>query len=113
TLFAALTSPMLDQEVPKKTRTGLRNYASVIEEARDISAAGPITPVLKHVMQQSGYLDELRAEHTDEALARLENLQELVNVTAQFDTDPANEVNLGAFLETVALVSDIDTMMDN
>ncbi len=113
TLFAALTSPMLDQEVPKKTRTGLRNYASVIEEARDISATGPITPVLKHVMQQSGYLDELRAEHTDEALARLENLQELVNVTAQFDTDPANEVNLGAFLETVALVSDIDTMMDN
>lgn len=111
-LFEALTSPMLDQEVPKKTRTGLRNYATVIDEAREISDGGAITPVLKHVMQQSGYLDELRAEHTDEALARLENLQELVNVTAQFDTDPANEVNLGAFLESVALVSDIDTMMD-
>ncbi|QYK52301.1 MAG: UvrD-helicase domain-containing protein [Fimbriimonadaceae bacterium] len=112
-LFDAFASPTFEQELTKKTVQGIRNFTKTIEDGIELAEPGPITPVLKHVMQASGYLDELRADRTEEAQARLENLQELVNVTAQYDTDPANEVNLGSFLETVALVSDIDTMKGN
>lgn len=113
TLYQAFTNPQFEQELQKKPLQGVRNYRKTIEDAREMLEAGAVTPILKHVMQQSGYLDELRAERTEEAQNRLDNLQELVNVTAQFDSDPNQDHNLGQFLETVALVSDIDSMKDN
>lgn len=112
-LLAALGDPQFEQELQKKALHGVRSYRKCIEDAREIMEAGAVTPVLKHVMQASGYLDELRAERTEDAQNRLDNLQELVNVTAQFDSDPSQDHNLGQFLETVALVSDIDTMKDS
>ena len=112
-LYDALGDPQFEQEIQKKPLQGIRSYRKAIEDGRELLPPGTITPILKLVMQKSGYLDELRAERTEEAQARLENLQELINVTAQFDADPAQEHDLGQFLETVALVSDIDTMKDN
>ena len=50
----------------------------------------------------SGYLDELRAEHTIEAEGRLENLAELVGAASEFDS-------VDDFLERVGLVADTDT----
>lgn len=112
-LFQALTSPQFEQELPKKAQQGVRTYRRCIEESQELVANGAITPILKHVMQVSGYLDELRAERTEEAQSRLDNLQELVNVTAQYDADQSQEHTLGQFLETVALVSDVDTMTES
>lgn len=112
-LYQAISEPQFEQEIAKKPLSSIRTYCKAIEDARELIPAGAVTPILKLLMQQSGYLDELRAERTDEAQARLENLQELINVTAQFDADPSQEHDLGQFLETVALVSDIDTMKDN
>ncbi len=110
-LFDALTDTRFEQTLPKKTLQGVRQFTKVVEDARQIAVGGDVTPVLKHVLTASGYLDELRAERTEEAQSRLENLQELVNVTAQFDAGTAPEDrNLGGFLEGVALVSDIDTL---
>jgi len=112
-LYQAVSDPQFEQEIQKKPLSSIRSYCKAIEDARELIPAGAVTPILKLLMQRSGYLDELRAERTDEAQARLENLQELINVTAQFDADPSQDHDLGQFLETVALVSDIDTMKDN
>lgn len=93
--------------VGKKALASLAALAGTIEAARTISQAGPVTPVLNYLLDQTGYLDVLRAARTEEAQGRLENLQELVNVTAEFDSS-VPEPSLGAFLESVALVSDVD-----
>jgi DNA helicase II / ATP-dependent DNA helicase PcrA len=113
TLYEAFTNPQFEQELQKKPLQGIRSYRKTIEDAREMLETGAVTPILKHVMQQSGYLDELRAERTEDAQNRLDNLQELINVTAQFDSDPNQDHNLGQFLETVALVSDIDSMKED
>ncbi|MER3496780.1 MAG: ATP-dependent DNA helicase PcrA, partial [Armatimonadota bacterium] len=75
----------------------------------EIAEAGLVTPVLRHLMRVSGYMDALKVEGTEEALGRLENLQELLNVSAQYDEE-SGEPSLGDFLEGVALVADVDRL---
>ena len=104
---------VIDQEVqhglPKKAASALRGFASAIQDAQEISEAGPVTPVLRALLSGSGYVDMLKAEHSQEALGRLENLQELLNVTAEYDAT-ADEPSLGGFLESVSLVADVDSL---
>ncbi|MFL5796370.1 MAG: DNA helicase PcrA [Actinomycetota bacterium] len=58
------------------------------------------------VAQESGYLAELEAERTVEAQGRIENVQELSGVAAEFEARGGE--GLAEFLEQVALVSDAD-----
>ena len=80
-------------------------------------SAPPIAELLKEVLQETGYLEALEAERTIEAQGRLENLEELVNVAAEYDAlaeaDPASEPSLADFLEQVALISDADDRSDD
>ncbi|KAB2837371.1 AAA family ATPase, partial [bacterium] len=63
------------------------------------------------LIERSGYLEELRAEDTLEAEGRIENLEELVNVVADYEAG-TTEPSLQGFLDQVSLVSDIDKLDD-
>lgn len=108
-LFETARDQEFQAGLAKKIGSGLRAFVSCIEEAQGIATTGEITPVLKHILKNSGYLDMLRQEGTEEARARLENLQEMVNVTMEYDRS-AEEPSLGGFLESVALVADVDQL---
>lgn len=110
-LFQASQDQGVQASLQKKAASSVRVFADAIEEAVQLSEQGPVTPVLRQLMNRSGYLDALKAEHSEEAIGRLENLQELLNVTSQYD-ETAEEVSLGGFLESVSLVADIDNMVD-
>lgn len=111
----SLMNALLDQEVQsnlqKKTASGIRAFLGAIDEAVELAEKGPVTPVLKHLMNASGYLDMLRTENSQESISRLENLQELLNVTAEFDAT-AEEPSLMGFLESVSLVADVDNLTE-
>lgn len=107
-LYEAIGWQDVQNAIPKKTLSGVMKFRGVIEEARDMAEAGPITPVLKHLLTASGYVEALRQEHSQEAVNRLDNLQEMVNVVAEYDST-TEEPSLAGFLESVALVADIDT----
>lgn len=111
-LFAVLSDPEWLGSVPAKSRAGALAFVAAINEATEIASRGPVTPVLKILLNKSGYLDALHSERTDDAQSRLENLQELLNVTTEFDASPQSP-ELSAFLESVALVSDIDGLEDS
>src|SRR5205809_7707812 len=53
----------------------------------------------------------LEAEGTDEAYSRLENLRELVTVAKEFE-DVTGEEGLNAFLQHLALATDLDTWQE-
>ena len=108
-LMAALSDQETQSSLQKKAATSVRALLATLNEAKELSEAGPVTPVLKHLMNASGYLDALKEENSQDSLARLENLQELINVTSEYDAT-AEEPNLGEFLESVSLVADIDTL---
>src|SRR5205807_3566124 len=62
-------------------------------------------------IDQTGYIQELQKEKNIEAQARIENLEEFTTVTKEFDQG-ADEPTLSAFLEHVALMSDVDTYQE-
>jgi DNA helicase II / ATP-dependent DNA helicase PcrA len=80
----------------------------------------PLPDLLDHVLDRTGYLRELEAERTIEALGRVEVLEELGSVVREFqerrgaatggpETGPEA---LAAFLESVTLVADADQLDD-
>jgi DNA helicase II / ATP-dependent DNA helicase PcrA len=73
----------------------------------------PVAQLLSGVLEQTGYLDALRAERTIEAQGRIENLDELVNVAAEYDVSDAETHSLGDFLQQISLVADADTRSDD
>lgn len=66
-----------------------------------------ITDLAWVVMEQTGYRQELLDENTVESRTRLENLDEFLSVTGEFDRK-AEEKDLRSFLENIALVTDLD-----
>ncbi|HKO43520.1 MAG TPA: UvrD-helicase domain-containing protein [Pyrinomonadaceae bacterium] len=71
-----------------------------------VDSDSPVSDLVKAAILDTGYENALRGEQTDEAEARLENLQELVN--AAVDYDPQGVEGLRDFIDHSALVSDAD-----
>jgi DNA helicase II / ATP-dependent DNA helicase PcrA len=65
--------------------------------------------LVQDVLDNSGYVRELRAEDTDEALDRLQNVQELYNAVLQFEENN-EESSLTDFLGSASLASDLDNL---
>ena len=57
-------------------------------------------------------MKELEAEDTDEAKARIENIDELISKAASYE-DEAEDPSLSGFLEEVALIADIDSVEES
>jgi len=81
----------------------------------------PIAALLNELLRETGYLDALEAERTIEAQGRMENLEELVNVAAEYDSalgdagaaDAGEPPSLAGFLQQIALVADADARTDD
>ncbi|HEY3040401.1 MAG TPA: UvrD-helicase domain-containing protein [Pyrinomonadaceae bacterium] len=71
----------------------------------DSSVALP-SDIVKAAIFDTGYENALKSEKTDEAEARLENLQELVNAAVDYDEEGIE--GLREFIDHSALVSDAD-----
>lgn len=65
--------------------------------------------LLKEIIEETGYVTELQAEGTEEAEARIENIDELITKVVTYEEEN-EEPTLSGFLEEVALVADIDSV---
>ena len=95
-----------------KAATKLVPFVSLIEELRDSLKWNVPSEVLKELIEKTGYVAELEAEETEEAKARIENIDEFLNKLIDYE-EHASEPSLSAFLEEVALVSDVDSLEDS
>lgn len=91
--------------------SALKNFQNIITNlVRATSEAAqtdaPVSEVVKAAIQDTGYADALKSENSDEAEARLENLQELVNAAIDYDAQEGE--GLRDFIDHAALVSDQD-----
>ena len=88
-------------ELAARTRTALSTFLRDLDRWRAMSQSTPHPQLLETVLEESGYTDALRADKGPQSASRLENLKELVQSMANFDT-------LGAYLEHISLVMDLD-----
>jgi ATP-dependent DNA helicase UvrD/PcrA len=95
----------------------LRRFMGTMHVLRERSEGdAPVAELLKELLRETGYLDALEAERTIEAQGRIENLEELVNVAAEYDAadrQDQEEPAVAEFLQQIALVADADERDDD
>jgi DNA helicase-2/ATP-dependent DNA helicase PcrA len=84
-------------------------FMSIMERLQERVDSAGVAELLEETLQESGYLDSLRAERTIEAEGRLENLEELVSVAREYEVT-AEEPSVEEFLQQVALFSEQDNL---
>ncbi len=101
-----------------RSKSKLMEFTSLIEHFRKLISQEnfSVEELVKSILSDTGYMDMLTEEGTDEANARIENIEEFINKTITFAledyvTDSSdNSSVLSRFLENVALVSEADTI---
>jgi DNA helicase-2/ATP-dependent DNA helicase PcrA len=103
----------------------LRRFMATMEGLRErVESGSEIAALVQAVLRDTGYLEALEAERTIEAQGRIENLEELVNVAAEFDasvpddgvspeTGEGQTSRLAEFLQQLQLLSDADERSDD
>jgi DNA helicase-2/ATP-dependent DNA helicase PcrA len=84
---------------------------TVLRERAESDA--PVAKLLGELLEETGYLEALRAERTIEAQGRIENLDALVNGAAEYDASGAEDLSLAGYLQQVALLADADARVDD
>ncbi|MBQ8278228.1 MAG: DNA helicase PcrA [Roseburia sp.] len=84
-------------------------FVTTIQRFRSAAEFVGVSELLKMILEETGYLQELEAEGTDEAIARIENIDELISKAVAYE-EGTDEPSLSGFLEEVALVADIDSL---
>ncbi len=90
----------------------IRPFTLFIQSLRSQLEYLSVKELLEKIIEETGYVRDLEAEDTDEARARIENIDELISKTADYDSSAA-EPSLSGFLQEVALVADIDSVDEN
>jgi DNA helicase-2/ATP-dependent DNA helicase PcrA len=88
-------------ELTGRSRTALATFLRDLERWRGQSQTLAHPRLAETILEESGYIDVLRLDKGPTSQTRLENLKELVQSMAAFDT-------LEAYLEHVSLVTDLD-----
>lgn len=98
-----------------KAAQGVYDFANMILNLRDQLDGLSITDTVEAILDKSGYLDALSMQQTLESQSRIENIEEFMSVTKNFDetnTDGTEDETgidrLGRFLNDLALIADTD-----
>jgi DNA helicase-2/ATP-dependent DNA helicase PcrA len=112
------------REIPQlngRAQTAISEFVVIMDRLREVTEDEGVEAAVSAVLSDTGMLAALEAEQTIEAMGRVENLRELVGVAAEFEVSNEgavigdeefdsldNQRKLEVFLETTALVADID-----
>lgn len=95
-----------------KAEAKIRPFVEFIESMKAKAAIVSVSELLEEIIKETGYVSELEAEGTDEAQARIENIDELISKAVAYE-ESTDEPSLNGFLEEVSLVADIDSLDEN
>lgn len=103
-------------EFKGRGKKGLVDFVSLIQKLKARAATANAYEIATAILSASGIMALLKADNTIEGMARIENIEALMNGVKQFveddELDPDEEVNtdrsLAAFLQTISLMTDAD-----
>ena len=100
--------------VKGKAAQAVYEFANLILDLRDRLDDYSVTELVELVLKKTGYAAALAAQATLESQARIENIEEFLSVTKNFDENPDNPADetgldkLSRFLNDLALIADTD-----
>ncbi|MGW8313503.1 MAG: ATP-dependent helicase [Desulfuromonadales bacterium] len=84
----------------------VKSFADLIDDFKVRAGQTPYPQLTSDLIEETGYGPHLRAERTEEARNRLDNLEQLL---AGMEEHFGSEGTLGEYLEQVALITDLDS----
>lgn len=109
--YEALTNKNC-MDVVGRAAAKLTSFVAMVERFKVIVANEGLRQLADKILDETGYRAELKAEDTDEARNRLENIDELVSKITDYDNNDES-ATLSGFLEEVALIADIDSLNES
>lgn len=101
--FSAIKQMLENQEFKAKMHESLTKFITTIEEWNTRYTIEIPLEVTKAILDESGYLDMLREDKTDEVGARIENINEMLRAIAEFN-------DIHEFVEHSSLVMENETL---
>jgi len=96
-------------DVTGRARNALKEFRDMVENLTRMVEYLSVTELTEKLLEMSAYREELHRENTLESQARIENIDEFLSVTQEFEKRN-DDKSLVAFLTDLALIADIDSM---
>jgi len=106
-LWAKLVHAVDQRLLQPRALASLAAFRELMAQLTAMAAQESVSVALAKVLDQSGYLKDLRDERSEEAESRIENLAELVSAAREYETR-TEEPSLGGFVDQLSLLSDAD-----
>ncbi len=95
-----------------KITNSLRDFRDLINNWVQMQDYLSVTELVENVLEKTEYVEILKAEKTLESQSRIENIEEFLSVTQNFEKTN-DDKSLVAFLTDLALVADIDKLEED
>jgi len=106
-LWARLLHAVERRLLAPRAGASLTAFRDLITGMTAMAAQESVSIALGKVLDQSGYLQDLREERSEEAEGRIENLMELVSAAREYEARHP-EPTLAGFVDQLSLLSDTD-----
>ena len=87
--------------------SSISSFMNLMEDFMEMKEQLSVSMLIEYILEKTKYLDELKNSKNPEDESRVDNLKELVSAAVEFEKNEEDK-SLGAFLEKVTLVSDVD-----
>ncbi|MAB57347.1 MAG: ATP-dependent DNA helicase [Aequorivita sp.] len=102
----------IDLKINAGTKSKLQDFVTMIESFQVLNQNYDAFTITEHVAKKTGLLQELKKDGTPEGIARIENIEELLNGMRDFVVEQKEIADatgsLAEFMEDVALATDLD-----
>ena len=106
-LWAKLVYVVDEAKLQPRAIAALRSFRDIIVNLAEAARHDSVSITIGKMLDQSGYLQDLRKEDSEEANDRIENLMELVSAARDYESHDA-EASLGGFVDRLSLLSEVD-----
>jgi DNA helicase-2/ATP-dependent DNA helicase PcrA len=106
-LWAKLVYVVDENKLASRAVASLRAFRDLIVSLAAVARQDTVSTTIGKMLDQTGYLKDLRDENSEEGNERIENLMELVSAARDYEShDP--EPSLGGFVDRLSLLSEAD-----
>src|SRR5216110_3277641 len=106
-LWARVVRGLEDRAFTGRAAASLAVFRDLIAALTEMARRESVSIAIGKMLDQSGYLQDLRDERNEDAEGRIENLAELVSAAREFESREP-EPTLGGFVDRLSLLSDVD-----
>ena len=110
-LVKSLRRGLMEKVFAPASARRIENFLQMMDGLKNLAADESLPTLIHRILEESGYVEALERQKTEEARGRLENLGELVNAARDFWE--RGEGGVVEYLDQVALVNEVDELQDH